>query len=151
MVGQAALRPGTGADPQSQQFSHQDSFSLPQFPGFDDLYCKFCFVYGQDWVPTAVRTLKASLPARPTGSMCVMGLSAGPWLIPRSPHRAWRRASPRLPPRATSHPPHSSGTSPLTLPSRAPIRLAVSAGGGGIQLADQAPLSRTLHLQGRRL
>uniref|UniRef100_A0A8C0AQ28 B9 domain-containing protein 1 n=1 Tax=Buteo japonicus TaxID=224669 RepID=A0A8C0AQ28_9AVES len=29
------------------------SFSLPQFPGFDDLYCKFCFVYGQDWVPTA--------------------------------------------------------------------------------------------------
>ncbi|XP_051632843.1 B9 domain-containing protein 1 [Manacus candei] len=24
-----------------------------QFPGFDDLYCKFCFVYGQDWVPTA--------------------------------------------------------------------------------------------------
>ncbi|XP_065707189.2 B9 domain-containing protein 1 [Patagioenas fasciata] len=24
-----------------------------QFPGYDDLYCKFCFVYGQDWVPTA--------------------------------------------------------------------------------------------------
>ncbi|XP_032303570.1 B9 domain-containing protein 1 isoform X4 [Coturnix japonica] len=24
-----------------------------QFPGFDDLYCKFCFVYGQDWVPAA--------------------------------------------------------------------------------------------------
>uniref|UniRef100_A0A8C3D3A2 B9 domain-containing protein 1 n=1 Tax=Cairina moschata TaxID=8855 RepID=A0A8C3D3A2_CAIMO len=24
-----------------------------EFPGFDDLYCKFCFVYGQDWVPTA--------------------------------------------------------------------------------------------------
>ncbi|XP_061201711.1 B9 domain-containing protein 1 isoform X2 [Neopsephotus bourkii] len=24
-----------------------------RFPGFDDLYCKFCFVYGQDWVPTA--------------------------------------------------------------------------------------------------
>ncbi|KFO77134.1 B9 domain-containing protein 1, partial [Cuculus canorus] len=24
-----------------------------QFPGFDDLYCKYCFVYGQDWVPTA--------------------------------------------------------------------------------------------------
>ncbi|XP_040431057.1 B9 domain-containing protein 1 isoform X1 [Cygnus olor] len=24
-----------------------------EFPGFDELYCKFCFVYGQDWVPTA--------------------------------------------------------------------------------------------------
>ncbi|XP_062359650.1 B9 domain-containing protein 1 [Cinclus cinclus] len=24
-----------------------------EFPGFDDLYCKFSFVYGQDWVPTA--------------------------------------------------------------------------------------------------
>ncbi|XP_025909884.1 B9 domain-containing protein 1 [Nothoprocta perdicaria] len=24
-----------------------------QFPGLDELYCKFCFVYGQDWVPTA--------------------------------------------------------------------------------------------------
>ncbi|XP_044289752.1 B9 domain-containing protein 1 isoform X2 [Varanus komodoensis] len=24
-----------------------------QFPGFDDLYCKYCFVYGYDWVPTA--------------------------------------------------------------------------------------------------
>ncbi|XP_010140142.1 PREDICTED: B9 domain-containing protein 1, partial [Buceros rhinoceros silvestris] len=23
------------------------------FPGFDHLYCKYCFVYGQDWVPTA--------------------------------------------------------------------------------------------------
>lgn len=25
-----------------------------QFPEFDHLYCKFCFVYGHDWVPTAV-------------------------------------------------------------------------------------------------
>ncbi|XP_060219565.1 B9 domain-containing protein 1 isoform X2 [Meriones unguiculatus] len=24
-----------------------------QFPEFDDLYCKYCFVYGQDWAPTA--------------------------------------------------------------------------------------------------
>ncbi|XP_038007154.1 B9 domain-containing protein 1 isoform X1 [Motacilla alba alba] len=24
-----------------------------EFPGFDDLYCKFSFVYGPDWVPTA--------------------------------------------------------------------------------------------------
>ncbi|XP_065540806.1 B9 domain-containing protein 1 isoform X1 [Lathamus discolor] len=24
-----------------------------RFPGFDELYCKFCFVYGRDWVPTA--------------------------------------------------------------------------------------------------
>uniref|UniRef100_A0A8C0F008 B9 domain-containing protein 1 n=1 Tax=Bubo bubo TaxID=30461 RepID=A0A8C0F008_BUBBB len=31
----------------------QHSLSPSQFPGFDDLYCKFCFVYGQDWVPTA--------------------------------------------------------------------------------------------------
>ncbi|XP_059572904.1 B9 domain-containing protein 1 [Alligator mississippiensis] len=23
-----------------------------QFPEFDDLYCKYCFVYGHDWVPT---------------------------------------------------------------------------------------------------
>lgn len=25
-----------------------------QFPEYDDLYCKYCFVYGQDWAPTAV-------------------------------------------------------------------------------------------------
>ncbi|XP_074137819.1 B9 domain-containing protein 1 isoform X1 [Sminthopsis crassicaudata] len=24
-----------------------------QFPEFDDLYCKYCFVYGQDWAPTS--------------------------------------------------------------------------------------------------
>ncbi|XP_013377710.1 PREDICTED: B9 domain-containing protein 1 isoform X3 [Chinchilla lanigera] len=24
-----------------------------QFPEYDDLYCKYCFVYGQDWAPTA--------------------------------------------------------------------------------------------------
>ncbi|XP_072452953.1 B9 domain-containing protein 1 isoform X2 [Notamacropus eugenii] len=24
-----------------------------QFPEFNDLYCKYCFVYGQDWVPTS--------------------------------------------------------------------------------------------------
>uniref|UniRef100_A0A8C5W5P0 B9 domain-containing protein 1 n=1 Tax=Microcebus murinus TaxID=30608 RepID=A0A8C5W5P0_MICMU len=24
-----------------------------QFPEFDNLYCKYCFVYGQDWAPTA--------------------------------------------------------------------------------------------------
>ncbi|XP_074176314.1 B9 domain-containing protein 1 isoform X4 [Rhinolophus sinicus] len=24
-----------------------------QFPECDDLYCKYCFVYGQDWAPTA--------------------------------------------------------------------------------------------------
>lgn len=47
------------------------------------------------------------------------------------PHRAWRRASRRSPPRATSHPPRSSGTSPSKLPSRAPTRPAVSAWGGG--------------------
>ncbi|XP_007498026.1 B9 domain-containing protein 1 isoform X2 [Monodelphis domestica] len=23
------------------------------FPEFDDLYCKYCFVYGQDWAPTS--------------------------------------------------------------------------------------------------
>ncbi|XP_066120487.1 B9 domain-containing protein 1 isoform X1 [Saccopteryx bilineata] len=23
------------------------------FPEYDDLYCKYCFVYGHDWVPTA--------------------------------------------------------------------------------------------------
>nr|XP_033770669.1 B9 domain-containing protein 1 isoform X1 [Geotrypetes seraphini] len=23
------------------------------FPEFDELYCKYCFVYGQDWAPTA--------------------------------------------------------------------------------------------------
>lgn len=27
---------------------------FPQFPEYDDLYCKYCFVYGQDWAPTAV-------------------------------------------------------------------------------------------------
>lgn len=33
----------------------QDCVCLfPQFPEYDDLYCKFCFVYGQDWAPTAV-------------------------------------------------------------------------------------------------
>ncbi|XP_034360124.1 B9 domain-containing protein 1 isoform X2 [Arvicanthis niloticus] len=25
-----------------------------QFPEYDDLYCKYCFVYGQDWAPTAI-------------------------------------------------------------------------------------------------
>nr|XP_033702455.1 B9 domain-containing protein 1 isoform X2 [Tursiops truncatus] len=25
------------------------------FPEYDDLYCKYCFVYGQDWAPTAGR------------------------------------------------------------------------------------------------
>lgn len=25
-----------------------------QFPEYDDLYCKYCFVYGHDWAPTAV-------------------------------------------------------------------------------------------------
>lgn len=25
-----------------------------QFPEFDDLYCKYSFVYGQDWVVTSV-------------------------------------------------------------------------------------------------
>lgn len=57
---------GPGNPPPTQPLS------LPQFPGFDDLYCKFCFVYGQDWVPTAVRPqfvpLKPSLPARPTAA-----------------------------------------------------------------------------------
>ncbi|XP_077019571.1 B9 domain-containing protein 1 isoform X2 [Tamandua tetradactyla] len=24
-----------------------------RFPEYDDLYCKYCFVYGQDWAPTA--------------------------------------------------------------------------------------------------
>ncbi|KAH0632049.1 hypothetical protein JD844_020079 [Phrynosoma platyrhinos] len=24
-----------------------------QFPEFDDLYCKYCFVYGYDWAPTS--------------------------------------------------------------------------------------------------
>ncbi|XP_038618931.1 B9 domain-containing protein 1 [Tachyglossus aculeatus] len=24
-----------------------------QFPEYDDLYCKYCFVYGHDWVPTS--------------------------------------------------------------------------------------------------
>ncbi|XP_054851662.1 B9 domain-containing protein 1 isoform X2 [Eublepharis macularius] len=24
-----------------------------QFPEFDDLYCKYCFVYGHDWAPTS--------------------------------------------------------------------------------------------------
>ncbi|XP_070250309.1 B9 domain-containing protein 1 isoform X1 [Myotis yumanensis] len=24
-----------------------------QFPEYDDLYCKYCFVYGHDWAPTA--------------------------------------------------------------------------------------------------
>nr|XP_016853375.1 PREDICTED: B9 domain-containing protein 1 isoform X2 [Anolis carolinensis] len=24
-----------------------------QFPDFDDLYCKYCFVYGYDWAPTS--------------------------------------------------------------------------------------------------
>ncbi|XP_045841870.1 B9 domain-containing protein 1 isoform X5 [Meles meles] len=26
---------------------------FPQFPEHDDLYCKYSFVYGQDWAPTA--------------------------------------------------------------------------------------------------
>lgn len=38
--------------------------SLLQFPGFDDLYCKFCFVYGQDWVPAAVRPRSVPPAAR---------------------------------------------------------------------------------------
>ncbi|CAJ0915145.1 unnamed protein product [Ranitomeya imitator] len=26
-----------------------------EFPEFDDLYCKYCFVYGHDWAPTSER------------------------------------------------------------------------------------------------
>lgn len=29
-------------------------YFFSQFPEYDDLYCKYCFVYGQDWAPTAV-------------------------------------------------------------------------------------------------
>lgn len=28
--------------------------SFFQFPEYDNLYCKYCFVYGHDWAPTAV-------------------------------------------------------------------------------------------------
>ncbi|KAM9046024.1 B9 domain-containing protein 1 isoform 2-T2 [Megaptera novaeangliae] len=33
-----------------------------QFPEYDDLYCKYCFVYGQDWAPTAM-VKETALPA----------------------------------------------------------------------------------------
>ena len=32
-----------------------------QFPEFDDLYCKYSFVYGQDWVVTSVSRLNNHL------------------------------------------------------------------------------------------
>lgn len=31
-----------------------------QFPEHDDLYCKYCFVYGDDWAPTAVSEFNLS-------------------------------------------------------------------------------------------
>ncbi|XP_036692045.1 B9 domain-containing protein 1 isoform X7 [Balaenoptera musculus] len=33
-----------------------------QFPEYDDLYCKYCFVYGQDWAPTAQMVKETALP-----------------------------------------------------------------------------------------
>ncbi|XP_071976031.1 B9 domain-containing protein 1 isoform X1 [Engystomops pustulosus] len=30
-----------------------------EFPEFDDLYCKYCYVYGHDWAPTSVSTRRA--------------------------------------------------------------------------------------------
>ncbi|KAM7067020.1 B9 domain-containing protein 1 isoform 3-T3 [Molossus nigricans] len=32
-----------------------------QFPEYDDLYCKYCFVYGHDWAPTAVSRTRVFL------------------------------------------------------------------------------------------
>lgn len=53
-----------------------------QFPEYDDLYCKYCFVYGQDWAPTAVSWALG----RPlcTGSM-TDGVSEGVHLSPSAP------------------------------------------------------------------
>lgn len=33
--------------------THTSYFCL-KFPEYDDLYCKYCFVYGHDWAPTSV-------------------------------------------------------------------------------------------------
>ncbi|XP_072532428.1 B9 domain-containing protein 1 isoform X1 [Salminus brasiliensis] len=32
------------------------------FPEYDDLYCKYCFVYGHDWAPTSVSEVQISHP-----------------------------------------------------------------------------------------
>lgn len=117
------------------------SLSPPQFPGFDDLYCKFSFVYGQDWVPTAVQPLCHPVPTLPDPPVppCPPDPRAQPAPgSPPVPCRVWRRESPRSPPRAASPPPRSSGTSPSTSPSRAPTLLAVSAG-EGVQPWCQSP------------
>lgn len=73
----------------------------PQFPEYDDLYCKYCFVYGQDWAPTAVsralgsagvsqgtpHTLLPSPPRGPkqVGAEVTHRLSLAPWHLPPTP------------------------------------------------------------------
>ncbi|XP_053936676.1 B9 domain-containing protein 1 isoform X1 [Cuculus canorus] len=42
-----------GGGPSAFLLAARGQIESGQFPGFDDLYCKYCFVYGQDWVPTA--------------------------------------------------------------------------------------------------
>ncbi|KAL0598076.1 B9 domain-containing protein 1 [Plecturocebus cupreus] len=56
------------------------------FPEYDDLYCKYCFVYGQDWAPTAVSwTLGPPLLT----TFMTFGVSEGVMPFP-SPFRASR-------------------------------------------------------------
>ncbi|XP_038941344.1 B9 domain-containing protein 1 isoform X9 [Rattus norvegicus] len=65
-----------------------------QFPEYDDLYCKYCFVYGQDWAPTAGHKLYSACMDRTclgmTWSeameqcMCPSLLDAGSWDVGQS-------------------------------------------------------------------
>ncbi|XP_035929391.1 B9 domain-containing protein 1 isoform X1 [Halichoerus grypus] len=52
-----------------------------QFPEYDDLYCKYCFVYGQDWAPTALPLASVS---RVDGGA---GAEEGPWTVTRTEER----------------------------------------------------------------
>nr|CAD7569701.1 unnamed protein product [Timema californicum] len=38
-----------------------------QFPGFDDIYCKYCFSYGPDWIITTVSSLTLDIVHHTTG------------------------------------------------------------------------------------
>ncbi|XP_030882371.1 B9 domain-containing protein 1 isoform X3 [Leptonychotes weddellii] len=52
-----------------------------QFPEYDDLYCKYCFVYGQDWAPTALPLASVS---RADGGA---GAEEGPRTVTRTEER----------------------------------------------------------------
>ena len=55
-----------------------------QFPEFDDLYCKYSFVYGQDWVVTSVSTALFPTILRYWWSPCFFVAYSGALICPEA-------------------------------------------------------------------